>query len=159
MQPLWTDWQKLCACVPPVVASKTCNQCRIYFVDKVTNSYVYVWNFCVWEQAMSCVNRHGFKRACGKQCIMELTGSPFKPKLKKFKKNSPWKFFLYFPEKCFSCILENGTFLYFLKKVFLIFPGMELFSLKCKKFQEVTFRAQKMEKVLNVSYFLGNGIF
>ena len=42
--------------------------------------------------------------------------------------------------------MGNGTFLYFLKNFFLIFPEMELFSLKNKKFQKGTFQAQKIKK-------------
>ena len=54
----------------------------------------------------------------------------------KNKKNRPEKIYYIFFKKSFSYISGNGTFSYFLKKVFLIFPEMELSSLKNKKFQE-----------------------
>ena len=49
-------------------------------------------------------------------------------------------------KKSFSFISGNGTFLYFLKNVSLIFPEMEFSSLKNKKFEEGTSELEKIKK-------------
>ena len=68
--------------------------------------------------------------------------------------------FKYFFIKGFSHISGNGNFLYFIKKVFLIFPEMELSSLKNKKFQEGTTELEKKQKnPEKISYILGNETF
>ena len=47
-----------------------------------------------------------------------------------------------------SYILGNGTFLYFLKRVFFIVWETKLFSLKNKTFQQENFWAQKIKSFL-----------
>ena len=61
----------------------------------------------------------------------------------------PVKIFYIFSKNNFSYILGNGTFLYFVKEVFLIFPEVELSSLKNKKFQE---RTSELEKIKTLTF-------
>ena len=77
---------------------------------------------------------------------MELPGALLSPSSKKTRRPALKTFLIFSQKKRFSYTLENRTFLYFLKKIFLIFPEMELSSLKNKKFQEVTFRIQKVKR-------------
>ena len=51
-----------------------------------------------------------------------------------------------FSKKSFSYVSGNGTFLYFLKEAFVIFPEMEFSILKNKNFQEVAFASSKNKK-------------
>ena len=40
LQPFWTDWQKVFACVQSVIAASNCDKYQLYFMDTLTNSYV-----------------------------------------------------------------------------------------------------------------------
>ena len=64
------------------------------------------------------------------------------------------KKFLYSLKKSLSYILGNGAFLYFQKKVFLIFLEMKISGLTNKKFHKVTFWAQKNEQNPALKKFL-----
>ena len=88
---------------------------------------------------------------------MELPRAAFKSKLKTRIKNPLYKNLLYLLKKNFPYISRNWTFLYYLKKVFLYFRGLELSGYKNKKFQEETFWAQKIKKTHNerISYISG----
>ena len=85
---------------------------------------------------------------------MELTGAFFSPNS---KINKPvQKRFLKCSQKGFPYILGNKTFLYFLKKNFLIPWEAELSCISRSNFLR-----SKNKKVLfeNLSYILGNGTF
>ena len=77
----------------------------------------------------------GFRRCLHEQLISQLPGAPFSPS---WKKKSTLKNVLTFSQK----------------KVFFVFGDMELSSHKIKKFQEGTFRAQKIKKKLRGKSFL-----
>ena len=91
---------------------------------------------------------------------MELYGALLSPSSKN-KKKTPWKNLSSFLKKCFSYISGNRTFLYSVKKASLIFPKMELSSLKHKKFQGGTSELEKIKKahLEKTSYISGNGNF
>ena len=78
---------------------------------------------------------------------MELSGAPFKPKIKK----ATLKKFITFSQKKLFLYLGNGAFLHFLKKAFLIFQEIKLNN---KKFQELTFQDRKMKKITTLKKLL-----
>ena len=74
-----------------------------------------------------------------------------------FRKWKPWKNLYFLNRKLLRPSLKTKKpalkkFIICSKKTFLIFPEIELSSLKVKKFQEVTFQARKVK----ISYILGN---
>ena len=69
-------------------------------------------------------------------------------------KKLPSKNLLYFLKKSFCYIWENGAFLFFLKKTFLIFQEIKLSNLNKKKFQELTFQDRKMKKTTTLKKLL-----
>ena len=65
---------------------------------------------------------------------MKLPRAHLSPNPKNKKKNALKKL-IYYLNKSFCYILGNGTSLYFLKRIFLIFPAIEPSNPKNKKFR------------------------
>ena len=79
-------------------------------------------------------------------CVLMTMISGRKFLSSKNKKHRSEEISYIFSKKSFSYVSGNGTFLYFLKEAFVIFPEMEFSILKNKNFQEVALRARKIKR-------------
>ena len=107
--------------------------------------------FCVAGKAVDCACRvNGMK-----VIYVGATRVTFQPKLKKYKKHTS-KIFLVYSQKCFSFILRNGTFLYFLKMMFFLYFGKWNFlspRLKNIRRELSKIKKQKISTLKKVLYF------